>query len=234
MENIKKQKNTLKLVGNILFWVVLGLVVVYSAIALFSEQEANSTSVFGISSLSVQSDSMSGTFEEGDLIFVDTTFDVQEVDVDDVITYRMTVELDGDTYTVFNSHRVVGKVSYDDGDTWWFQTKGDKTGATVDAALTFQTNVVGVWTGSVWSGAGAFFDGLIGFLKSATGFFLFIVLPCFAFLVYEVIKFVKVVSDYNVQKAVGDRVHFKEEALAAARAELEAELKAKEEAAKKA
>jgi len=231
MENIKKQKNTLKLVGNILFWVVLGLVVVYSAIALFSEQEANSTSVFGISSLSVQSDSMAPTFEEGDLIFIDTSFSIDDLAEGDVITYRLQIEIDGELYTIFNSHRIESVNVI--GGTKWFVTKGDNN-VIADEDGVFQNDIIGVWTGSVWSGAGAFFDGLIGFLKSATGFFLFIVLPCFAFLVYEVIKFVKVVSDYNVQKAVGDRVKFKEEALAAARAELEAELKAKEEAAKKA
>jgi len=42
-----------------------------------------------------------------------------------------------------------------------------------------------------------------------------------------------VVSDYNVQKAVGDKDQLRAEAIAAARAELEAERKAQEEAAKK-
>jgi len=54
-------------------------------------------------------------------------------------------------------------------------------------------------------------------------------MPCFAFLVFEVIRFVKVVSDYNVQKAVGDQTALKEEAIAIAKAQLEAEQKAKVE-----
>jgi len=58
-------------------------------------------------------------------------------------------------------------------------------------------------------------------------------MPCFAFLIYEVIKFVKVVSDYNVQKALGDRVGLQEEAIAIAKAQIEAEQKAKAEAEKK-
>ena len=232
MENTKQQKKGLKLALNIAFYVVLGLVVVYSVLALFSKQEYNSTSVFGISSLSVQSGSMSGTFEEGDLIFVNTKVDPDELEVDDVITYRLQIDVDGDQVTIYNSHRIVEIVTYDSGNTYWFRTKGDAN-ALVDADLVFENDIVGTWTGGKLAGFGSFVDGLIGFLKSPTGFFIFIVLPCFGFLVYEVIKFVRVVSDYNVQKAVGDKDQLRAEALAAARAELEAERKAQEEAVKK-
>ncbi|HOP57668.1 MAG TPA: hypothetical protein PLD07_05380, partial [Bacillota bacterium] len=72
-------------------------------------------------------------------------------------------------------------------------------------------------------GMGTFID----FLKSSTGFFLFIVLPCLAFLVYEIFRFVKVYSQYQVQKSMNDRVQMQEEALAAARAQLEQEQKEK-------
>jgi len=233
MENKNNRKNGLNLALNIAFYVVLGVVAIYSLVALFSTQQYNSTSVFGISSLSVQSASMSGTFEEGDLIFVRTNVVTDDLAVGDVITYRMQLEVEGENVTVFNSHRIVEIVTYDDGNTYWFRTKGDAN-ATPDVDAVFENDVIGVWTGSVWGGAGAFVDGLVGFLKSPTGFFIFIVLPCFAFLVYEVVKFVRVVSDYNVQKAVGDKDQLRAEALAAARAELEAERKAQEEAAKKA
>jgi len=231
METKETKKNGLKLALNIIFYTVLGLVAVYSLVALFSEQNLNTTSVFGISSLSVQSDSMSGTFEKGDLIFVDTTFDVEDIDVDDVITYRMQIEIEGEDVWIINSHRV--KAINEIGGTYWYQTKGDAN-ATYDADAVYMTDVQGIWTGGKIAGAGAAVDGMIGFLKSPTGFFLFIVVPCFAFLVYEVVKFVKVVSDYNVSKAVGDRDQLKADALAAARAEIEAERKAQEEAAKKA
>ncbi|MFA5007527.1 MAG: signal peptidase I [Candidatus Izemoplasmatales bacterium] len=232
MENQKNKKKGLNLALNIAFYVVLGVVAIYALVALFSEQEYNSTSVFGISSLSVQSASMSGTFEEGDLIFVNTNVNPDDLTVDDVITYRMTIEVEGEEYTIYNSHRIVEVLSYDDGVTHWYRTKGDAN-ALVDTDLVFENDVFGIWNGGKLAGFGAFVDGLVGFLKSPTGFFIFIVLPCFSFLVYEVVKFVKVVSDYNVQKAVGDKDKIREEALAAARAEIEAERKAREEAATK-
>lgn len=225
METITKKKATWKLIGNIAFWVVLAFVFFYAVFALFTKQDENTSSFLGIATLSVQSDSMSPTFKKGDLIFVDTKFDVSELDKDDVITYKTNVEINGEEYLIYNSHRITEKTVIDG--TYWFTTDGDNPLAVEE--LVFQSDIYGVWNGRKLSGFGTFTDGFVDFVKSPIGFFLFIVLPCFAFLVYEVIKFVKVVSDYNVQKALGDQVKLKEEAVALARAQLEAEQKAKAE-----
>lgn len=225
METITKKKATWKIIGNIAFWVVLAFVFFYAVFALFTKQDENTSSFLGIATLSVQSDSMSPTFKKGDLIFVDTKFDVSELDKDDVITYKTNVEINGEEYLIYNSHRITEKTVIDG--TYWFTTDGDNPLAVEE--LVFQSDIYGVWNGRKLSGFGTFTDGFVDFVKSPIGFFLFIVLPCFAFLVYEVIKFVKVVSDYNVQKALGDQVKLKEEAVALARAQLEAEQKAKAE-----
>ena len=225
METITKKKATWKLIGNIAFWVVLAFVFFYAVFALFTKQDENTSSFLGISTLSVQSDSMSPTFKKGDLIFVDTKFNVAELEVDDVITYKTTVEVDGEEYLIYNSHRITEKRNVDG--VYWFTTDGDNPLAVSEDV--FQSDIYGVWNGRKIVGFGSFTDGFINFVKSPIGFFLFIVLPCFAFLVYEVIKFVKVVSDYNVQKALGDQVKLKEEAVALAKAQLEAEQKAKAE-----
>ena len=228
MENITKKKATWKLIGNIAFWVVLGFVFVYAVFALFTKQDNNASSFFGRATLSVQSDSMSPTFERGDLIFVDTEFEYADLVKDDVITYKTLVEIDGEEVLIYNSHRIQS-VSVIDG-VYWYTTDGDNPLA--EEELVFQNDIYGVWTGKSLSGWGTFTDGFVNFVKSPVGFLLFIVLPCFAFLVYEIIKFVKVVSDYNVQKALGDQVKLKEEAVALAKAQLEAEQKAKEAAEK--
>ncbi len=225
METITKKKATWKLIGNIAFWVVLAFVFFYAVFALFTKQDENTSSFLGIATLSVQSDSMSPTFKKGDLIFVDTKFEVSKLDVDDVITYKTMVEVEGVEYLIYNSHRITEKRVVDG--VYWFTTDGDNPLAVAEDV--FQSDIYGVWNGRKLSGFGTFTDGFVDFVKSPIGFFLFIVLPCFAFLVYEVIKFVKVVSDYNVQKALGDQVKLKEEAVALARAQLEAEQKAKAE-----
>lgn len=229
MENTMNPKNkTLKIIGNVVFWVVLVIVLVYSALALFSEKDDNMTSLFGISSLTVQSGSMSPTFEEGDLIFVKTNFDVAKIKADFeagktvVITFK-AIE-GGETY--YNTHTVINVREV--GSLTWFDTRGDAAPLDeIDNVLS--TSIVGVWNGTSWAGWGTFLDSFIGFLKSSVGFLLFIVLPCLIFLVYEIIRFTKIYSQYQVQKSIGDRVKFQEEALAIARAQLEAEKKQAEE-----
>jgi signal peptidase I len=170
---------------------------------------------------------MSPTFVKGDLIFVDTDFELSDIKVGDVITYQqLATTTDGEQVIIYNSHRVIGITTISNA--LYFYTQGDAE--LPDESPVFQTEVYGIWTGRTWKGFGSFADSFIGFIKSSLGFFLFIVLPCFAFLVYEVFRFVKVMSEYNVQKTVGDRVKIQAEALALARAQLEAELLAKEQA----
>jgi len=103
MDNITKKKATWKLIGNIAFWVVLAFVFFYAVFALFTKQDENSSSFLGISTLSVQSDSMSPAFNTGDLIFVDTKFEFADLEVGDVITYKTFVEVDGEEYLIYNS-----------------------------------------------------------------------------------------------------------------------------------
>lgn len=220
MEKTVVKKSALKTVANVLFWIVLVIVLAYSVTALFSEQDDNMTTVLGMSALTVQSNSMSPTFSEGDLIFI-RDVEPEDIEVGDVITYIMTYTSDDEIYTFYNSHRVIQVVENPDG-TLKFYTQGDNNPGP-DSGSVFQTMVVGVWTGGHIGGFGSVLDGIIEFLKSPVGFFLFIVFPCFAFLVYEVFRFIKVMSEYNLQKALGDRVKMQEEALAMARAQLEAE-----------
>jgi signal peptidase len=219
VENTQSKKNTWKIVGNVVFWLLLVLVIFYSAVTLFSKKEHNMTSVFGTSALAVRSDSMAPTFKKGALIFIKTDFDVDElidnfdpVEKDLVITF---VESSGDEI-YYNTHRVQRITEI--GGVIRFYTKGDNA-PDEDEMPVLSNDIIGVWTGSRLSGVGAFIE----FLQSSTGFLIFIVLPCLAFLVFEIIRFTKIYSQYQVQKHVGDRVKIQEEALALARAQLEKE-----------
>ena len=228
MGNVMENKATVKKVLNIVFYVVLAIVFIYAMFGLFSKKESNYMSFLGIASMSVQSDSMTGTFEEGDLVFIDTTFDAADlVEKEDVITFKTFEIIEGKTVYYYNTHRIDD--IYESGGVLRFVTKGDKDGLGTDPIHLKEEDIIGVWTGKSISGFGKFTDGFTDFLKSGLGFFLFIVVPCLAFLVYEVVKFVKVYAAYNVQKSTQDRVKMQEEALAAARAQLEAEAKAKAE-----
>lgn len=221
MEEKQTVKKKIK-ITNIIFWVVLALVAVYAIIALTSTDDG-ATSIFGKSAYTVQTNSMSTTFEKGDLIYVETDFTAQDIEVGDVITYQALIDInnDGVSEWIYNSHRVVEIVSSDQNNIR-FITKGDANDSN-DIGTTPASNVVGIWTGKVTKNLGGIIDGIVGFLKSSTGFFIFIVIPCFAFLIYEVVRFIGVMTEYKTQQALSDRVKIQEEALALARAQLEAE-----------
>jgi len=224
MVTANKNNKAAKIIGNVVFWVVLGLVILYSGVSLLSNQDSNKFTIFGVETLAVQSNSMANTFRKGDLIFINTDVNVDSLEEGAVITYRMQVQQNGTLVTIYNTHRI-----YDiSDDRLWFYTRGDNN-SQPDPGAVVANDIVGQWTGGRLIGIGGFVD----FLKSSLGFFLFIVLSCFAFLVYEIVRFIKIISEYNVQKALGDRVKMQEEAVAMARAQLEAEMKAKLEAEKK-
>jgi hypothetical protein len=133
---------------------------------------------------------------------------------------------DNGVVAYYNTHKII---SIDKSlPVWRFETQGEAN-ADPDPRQILENEIYGQWTGKAWSGFGTFVDGFTGFLKSGLGFFLFVVVPCLALLVYEVIKFMKVYAEYNVQKSKEDRVKMQEEALAAARAQLEAEAQLKAE-----
>ncbi|QWB99652.1 signal peptidase I [Mycoplasmatota bacterium] len=225
MENVQENKNVWKKVLNIAFYVVLAIVFLYAMFALFSKKEENQISFLGITSLAVQSDSMKPTFEEGDLIFIDKDVNPEDLEIGDVITYEDFMLTDEGTITYYNTHRIV-EID-DSGLVIRFTTKGDNN-PTNDARRVSENEIIGVWTENSWSNFGSFADGFTGFLKSGLGFFLLIVLPAVAFLVYEVIRFVKVYSEYNNKKHVADRVKMHEDAVREAKRQLEEEQKNKE------
>ncbi|MBN2504701.1 MAG: signal peptidase I [Bacilli bacterium] len=213
MENTGSKTKTWKIIGNVVFWVVLVLVVLYSVVALFSEEDENQTTFLGMTAYTVESDSMETEFYEGDLIFVRTEFNVDDLLPEDIVTFRDVEVTDEGSRMFFNTHRII-RIS---DDRVLFYTQGDN--APEDEQPITANDIVGVYTGVHLRWMGSF----INFLKSSLGFLLFIVLPCLAFLVYEIVRFTKVYSQYQVQKTLSDRVKMQEEAVALAKAELEKE-----------
>jgi len=226
-ENKTDNKKKYRIV-NIIFWVVLAIVAIYAVVALTATDDGTTT-IFGKTAFTVQTNSMAPAFEKGDLIYVDTDFNTDDIVVGDVITFQAFIDVtgDGEAEWVYNSHRVIG-IEEDVNGYLHFVTKGDNN-ATQDDSTVHESQVIGIWTGKVARNLGGIIDGIVGFLKSGTGFFIFIVVPCFAFLVYEVVRFVNVMTEYKTQQALADRVKISEEALAAARAQLEAEAKLEKE-----
>jgi signal peptidase len=224
-----KDKKTIKKksakIANIVFWVVLAIVAIYSVVALTSTDD-NVTSIFGQTAFTVQSNSMSPTFEKGDLIYVETDFELSEIEVGDVITYDMIIQnADGSETWIFNSHRVT-EITLGTNGYYYFYTQGDNNSEPDSGYLT-ENFVRGVWNEKVTKNIGGVIDGIVGFLKSGTGFFIFIVLPCFGFLVYEIYRFIIVMTEYKTHQILESRVKLQEEAVALAKKQLEEEARQK-------
>lgn len=250
-ETSKKSKIA-KVLLNIVIWLVFAISMVSVVVALNSNN-GGVPNIFGFGYLSVQSDSMTGTFEEGDLIFIRTTnsesvFQAGENGVKDgdVITFYDTIG----GKIVFNTHRVVGV--NENGGVNYYTTRGDKytTGNEYllevgssseyeevdnihnDRAKKTANEVVAIYTGYHIAGAGLVFD----FMQSSAGFFVVVVLPLAALFIYQVINFALMMAKFKreeIEEAKGTSFENLDEDAKAeiARKYLES-LKAKEEAEK--
>ena len=174
-----------------------------TVLALAAQSNADGIpSLGGQCFLTVSSDSMSPTFEEGDLIFCDmlTKDEKRSLKDGDVITFH--ADLDGNGSTELNSHRIVG-INYDaNGEVESYVTKGDneKTNSMADKNPVAWSHVIAQWSeGDKIANVG----GFVSFLQTPKGFLITIVLPLIIFFLYEVYVFVKALLTLK-QKNQGD------------------------------
>lgn len=176
--------------------VVLILVVsVFVATLSITSKSSGVPNIFGIAPLSVQSGSMSGTFEVGDLIFCKVTNDSSiKYEKDDIVTFP--IEIQG--VDTLNTHRIVDVIE-DDNNTY-YQTKGDNkdTNPVADEQLQTSATIVAEYTGVKIGGLGT----VLSFLRTQLGFFLCVLLPMIIFFLYEAVRVVLNVIAYNKEKAL--------------------------------
>lgn len=176
--------------------VVLILVVsVFVATLSITSKSSGVPNIFGIAPLSVQSGSMSGTFEAGDLIFCKVTNDSSiKYEKDDIVTFP--IEIQG--VDTLNTHRIVDVIE-DDNNTY-YQTKGDNkdTNPVADEELQTSSTIVAKYTGVKIGGLGT----VLSFLRTQLGFFLCVLLPMIIFFLYEAVRVVLNVIAYNKEKAL--------------------------------
>lgn len=189
-----KLTKILNIVVDVLVIVVLIVSALVATLALTSKSQGV-PNLFGYAPLTVESDSMSGTFEKGDLIISKVTNDPgYEYKNGDVVTFP--IEIQG--VSTYNTHRIVDVI--DDESLTYYQTQGDKEGAPVDDDLQTASTIVAVYTGTKLSGVGSF----IGFLRTQMGFFLCVLLPMILFFVYQAIRVVINIIAYNKEKALAE------------------------------
>jgi signal peptidase len=200
MEKMKKIGN---IIGNVLIWVVV-LVSVIITVMVFSAQQSSDgiPSLFGKSLLTIQTPSMKGTYEVGDMVFMTKLSDEEKYNLkpNDIITYHAPIDINQDGLTGdINTHRIVSI----DHKTGLIVTRGDAAMAGDNDDYTIHRNdVIGICTekGKL-SGVGT----VVEFLRSSVGFFICIVLPLVLFFIFELYNFISILVSERAKKAPIDK-----------------------------
>lgn len=187
----------LKRIINIIIdiFIVLILIVSLLVVALsLTTKSSGIPNIFGIAPLSVQTESMKGTVDPGDLIFCSLTEVDEEFQKGDIVTFPIVI--DGEQ--VLNTHRIV-EVVVDDNITY-YRTQGDnkEMNPEPDDDLQTSSTIVAKYTGVKIPGLGNVFT----FIRTQLGFFLCVLLPMIIFFVYEAVRVIMHIVAYNKEKAL--------------------------------
>ena len=194
MAKKKKKSKVLNVVLDIILVIVIFLAASVTIVSL-STRENGVANIMGYIPFSIQSPSMSGTVETGDLI-ITKKYNDQELKENDIISF-FAIEED---QTIIKTHRIVEIVNNNGIIT--YTTKGDANNE-VDSVGVSKLDIVSVYEadgydGTHISGLGKVLD----FFKSKYGFLLCIILPLFVFFVYQLYKFIAIIIDEKKKQAI--------------------------------
>lgn len=165
---------------------IIVVLLVFSVMLVASNANQQKTGVpgaFGYLGASVESDSMSGTFEKGDFILCPLAEKGDGYAVGDIVSFRQNVQGE----TIINTHRIVD-VQEDAGVTYYV-TQGDnrETCPAPDVQRKTQDDIIATYQGIRIAGLGSIVD----FVRQPAGFILCAVLPILAVLAYEIVRLVQ-------------------------------------------
>ena len=171
--------------------IVLIFVISIFVIIATASQKDGVPNLFGLTFASVQSDSMTGTFEKGDLVvgrLVDENTEIKEGEI--ISLYQ----IDSKTNIQFiNTHRVVRI----EGDTTkWYYTKGDKEGYDVDPDARTINQIIAVYQFHIPA-----VGGFVDFMREPLGFILIVVLPIALVIVWEVYRIIMLLVERKKAQA---------------------------------
>lgn len=177
--------NTLNTVVNVVLIVVMILAAVCTYISFASASEHGVPALFGVRMLTVQTESMSDTLMPGDLIFDTPVKDPSTLQTGDIITYWTVIQ----GRRVLNTHRIVD--IQDNGSYRLFVTKGDRNSA-VDPMAVHESEIVGQYRFRI-----PLMGILIDYLRTSQGFLLFVVVPVLIFFAIQLVRFFRVLFEYQ-------------------------------------
>lgn len=177
-------KKVLKGFVSVLSWVVLVFALIMTIFAFSVDKSSGISNLFGFIPLTVESDSMSPTFVQSDLIIDREIDDIAALKEGDVITFWTIINGNKviNTHRITEVHLVNGNIS--------FTTKGDNN-SIKDSLDVYPSDIVGKWMGVKIPALG----GIIGFLRTQLGFCICVIIPLALFFLFELYKFIAVIIE---------------------------------------
>lgn len=229
--NTKKQiKNTLRITIKIIEWILI-IILVGCMLKIFAQRICGETpSLFGYSTYTIISPSMTGTYDVGDVVVCknDKNPTHEEYKAGEVIAFIAPQGFGGEYNLAGHivTHRIVVDPFYDSSSNCWYvYTQGDAIGTNVDDVPIPIDNI----KGKIVSEA-KLLSKLGGFLSKWYGFLVIIVLPLCALLFWQIHVFVKENMKIKEQKMKEQQ---KQEIIDALEKEKELKQKEREEEIKK-
>ena len=190
MQTVKKVGS---IVISVVMWIIILVAALYAFTTLATKDDGSVSNLGGFTPMTVQSDSMSPTFDQGDLIVIKTC-DTSKLQVGDIVTFHTII----DNQYALNTHRIE---SIDElNGMRSFTTKGDNNDV-ADTHIISDGDIVGQYVFKI-PGMGKVMD----FLSSTWGFLIVIVLPMLLFFIYQVYHLVIVGMNLKRAMAEDDRM----------------------------
>ena len=198
-------KKVLSIVVRVLLWIIILLAALFAFTTLATRDNDNVANLGGFTPMTVLTDSMSPTFNHGDLIII-RKCDPNSLEVGDIVTFHTIIE---NEYAL-NTHRIIS--ANDTGAGYKsYTTKGDNN-AIQDQRSIAAGDIVGKYIGRI-----PYLGFVMNFLSSSVGFLIVIVLPLLVFFIYQVYHLVMV--SIKLKKAVAAEAAIEAAEAAAARDE---------------
>ncbi len=186
MQTVKKVGS---IVISVVMWIIILVAALYAFTTLATKDDGSVSNLGGFTPMTVQSDSMSPTFDQGNLIVIKTC-DTSKLQVGDIVTFHTII----DNQYALNTHRIE---SIDElNGMRSFTTKGDNNDV-ADTHIISDGDIVGQYVFKI-PGMGKVMD----FLSSTWGFLIVIVLPMLLFFIYQVYHLV--IVGMNLKRAMAE------------------------------
>ncbi|RSK26411.1 signal peptidase I [Bacillus sp. HMF5848] len=176
-----KNNKAIKLISNLLNILLFAVLLLMIFVVISSKASGGEPNIFGYQLKSVLSGSMEPTFKTGSIIAINPNFDVNQLEIDDIITYKK------DQNTVV-THRITEVLN--NAGQLMFRTKGDNNEDS-DLNPIMSQNVIGKYTGFTIP----FVGYLVQFADSRNGSIAMLIIPGLLLLGYSGLTIWRAISE---------------------------------------